>query len=368
MNFRGRISVTFLLLVLSFQLSAKPFRRVLVLAGGSLSTATYTSIAEHMKMYGKKPDAIIATCGSSIASVIYSSFENNREGQLRFLESSTFQNLLLSARVVMTDVFEIKKMIDPVTPKILETMFDQYILEAPTDIRLPEAIDEFPTRGTRLIIGAGRILFQPGRGVPNSKYLFQETYFTDSNTAKYLRGKNSAIAKMYPNSRVMPTIGVKTGVDPMLAARASISDPILINPGIVDGSYYLTGGINLYPIEMAKELADEVYVTYPLKFKQYQSDIVVNSFGYSALDRQKKVSEMTGVHWIDLTGRDESFEPSAFMLFTVKSGVPKNPSTFARKTEGMWNFGWRKAYEAVTQEDPKNPTKHIKKLLKDQKA
>jgi hypothetical protein len=366
MRLRGLIT-TILLFCLVFAAEAKPFRRVLIMAGGGLSLATYSSVIEHLEMYGKKPDVIIATCGSSMSALIASSFKT-RDAHMNFVTSNEFHRLMRTPRVVMKNALEVKNLIAPVKPSLVEDMFENYILEAPQTLSFTGALSRFPTSGTRLIFGAARARHKPGQKIQGSETLFEETYFTDAGTAQYLRGQKSAIARNFPRSRVADYITVKTGVSPAQAARASISDPVLINPGKIGDSYYFTGGMNLYPIELAKSLGDEVWVTYPLKFPQYQSDIAVHSFGFSVLERQEQVSRMSGVRWIDMHGKDDSFNPEPFLLLRIKSGVPGIYSSFKSKIKQQWNFGWRRAYEAVTQYDPRNPTAHISKTFDEQKG
>ncbi|NCN27499.1 hypothetical protein GW915_07980 [bacterium] len=344
---------------------AKPFKRALILAGGGLAPITYASIAKHIEDLGWKPDLIIATCGSSL-SVNALMGHPNRNDLNEFFLSREFHDFMRIPEISLKSAFEVNKLISPVTSELNSTMFEKYILDAPDNVFMKNAPGKFPTQGTRYIIVAGKTLFGPQSNYEAMRVRFRETYFTDSKTAQYLRGRKSAIALQYPNSFIDRNVEVRTDISPMEAARASISDPVLMRPAFIDGDYYITGGINLYPIELAKDLADEVMVTYPLRFPQYMSDIVQETYGYSALDRQAHVSKQN-VNWVDVHGKNNGFNPH-LILFKLVEGVPSNYYLYKRTAKAEWNFGLERAREALNARQSGKQLSNIRKTVDKQNA
>ncbi|MEK6706122.1 MAG: hypothetical protein AABZ06_10060 [Bdellovibrionota bacterium] len=50
------------------------------------------------------------------------------------------------------------------------------------------------------------------------------------------------------------------------AMRVSISDPYLMMPVRLSRDFYIAGTIDLYPLEVAYQLADEIAAVFPSKF------------------------------------------------------------------------------------------------------
>lgn len=353
-------------IILSSSVWAKPFKRALVLAGGGLAPISYASIAKHLEYYGWKPDVIITTCGSSLSSSALMAYPD-REQLYNFFLSKDFHSFMRTPELKLRSAFEIQKFLNPVTEQLNMTMFTDYIMDIPNQVEMRGAKTHFPQSGTRYIMIAGKALFSPGENFEALRYRYKETYFTDSSTAAILRGRRSAVAKQFPKSYIDPYVEVRTDFEPLEAARASISDPLLINPAEFDGEHFLTGGINLYPIELAKDIADEIMVTYPLKFPDYMSEIVEKTYGYSALKRQEWVSQQTGFNWIDVYGKNNGFSPELVFL-KVYEGVPKNFFMYRKIAKMEWEFGQERAAQALNAKANNNRLGNIHKLFPKQKS
>ena len=88
----------------------------------------------------------------------------------------------------------------------------------------------------------------------NGRRLYRELYLTDPEVAAHLQGVRSAIGLRYPGSAVSVETVTRTDFSVGDAALVSIRDPFLFRPVHRDGAYFIGGNVNLYPLELARQL------------------------------------------------------------------------------------------------------------------
>lgn len=261
------------------------------------------------------------------------------------------------------------------------SVFDDTIMSVPLEFpggerfRLP-----FPTGPgkPRIIIVAGELMYCPCCEPKTKEGLryCREAYFTDADTAEHLRGRTSAIAQFFPDGAIQRSTVVKTGYNLEQAARASMSDPYYINLQCLDGRHYVTGAINLHPIELAHALADEVIIPsfYPVVDVLGQSSWGT-FFRFDIRAREVHVNQQPATHWIDFSdfslvcGRfnfDPRMAPNKDCLQNfgavltgrktagvcpvhIEMGVPKDLCEFREKIQQQWSYGYERTREAFRQ-------------------
>lgn len=347
---------------------AKPFQRALVIGGGGITPGLAIGIIAGARSAGYEPDLVITTCGSSLGAALLNSFPSSAEA-LDYAKSPTFHQTL--TRLVQIDsrfAWGLKSKFDGAiaSPNLLPNLFTGNILSVPESIEgiLPK--ENFPSAAgeTKFIILGARAGFGPedtGREI-GRKPLFKEVFFTDAGTAKLLKGRRSTVKKLFPQSLLVSSTETHTGVGMAQAARVSISDPYYINPAAIGADYYFGGAIDLFPIETALDLADEVLVNFPSGlYSDYENLAIQSTFGFRQSDRTKAAAKHKEVKWIDssssnLLGLDPSLSGIIFV-----NNIPGNQAEFAAAVQKQYDFGFARAVEAVKrQQKSKNVRSHLR--------
>lgn len=356
--------------IFTLEATAKPFRKALVIGGGGVTPGVALGMIAGAKAAGYHPDVIITTCGASLGAALYSSFSSTGEA-LKYARSQAFHRKLqelthlnsyfaFGLRKKMKWTFE--------NPNAIPPIFTDTILEIPRDVSgiLPQ--EKFPTakNKSKLIVVAARALFGPDdqKKVSTQKYSFKETYFTDAQTARHLGEQVSAVHELFPFSRVSPL--TETATPPLsVAVRASITDPFYINPVKWDGSYFWGGAINLFPLETAQSLADEVLVNFPVGLYSHYEDLAIYStFGFAQSDRTQSASRKTDVKWMDGSGTASlAMDPTLFG-FLFNEMVPDNYDAYSALIQKQYRFGYQRAVEAVQLQRQRNDVRsHLRNTL-----
>ncbi len=350
-----RSILLFLVLVLAWPLAfadAKPFKRVLVISGGGINPGLALGMIAGVQEMGWRPDLIIATCGAGMGAAIYNS-EPSITKSYEVLTSYDFFRALNQVVIETSNGIEILNKLNKAKDTTrYPDVFDKNLLFAPQEMpRILRKIDFNHEPGTpRLIFLSARALFFPYQvgQLRAPEPLFQQTYFTDPETAKYLKGWNLPPQLSYPYSMLMRETEAISTEDTITAARAGIADPYLLNPSLVNGYYHFTGAVDLFPLDLAEALGDEVVASYPASlFLEYEDVAVKSGFGFKQTTRALQAIQHKGVKWVDISGADDiSFNPSRLVL-VMRSGIPQEHMQFKLGVGKQWSFGRDRAKEAL---------------------
>lgn len=359
MNALFKVILALTLAVGAASAEAKKFKRALVIAGGGISPAVSVGLLKAAEESGWMPDVVITTCGSSMGAAIYNAYLNG-DASLAYAQSPTFYAGLRQVRLNNSNLLDIGRMFDGIQarPDLVPDFFRRYILEVPTPVnmQLPSSRFNTSSRGPRFIMIAAKALFNAvDVGRPRPQKMFTETFFTDPDTAKALKGYPSALADIAGSSVTRETLVIsdKTTDEAM---RASVSDPYLLNPPIVDGSFYFTGAVDLFPAELAQYLADDVLMTYPVSLFDGPMDIAFSSaFGFTQTRRTLQVLNNYGIRWIDMSGIEElkfdprpqflSFNPPS--LLTIVNRIPETLLDFQKGIRAQFDLSRARMHEAL---------------------
>ncbi len=314
----------FLLLTLIFSIAAsaqaafnevrvtKPFKRILILSGGGMKTSTYLGLVSAMIDSGQAPDLIFSSCGPALATAIMQS-HLDRSTWLAAVQSPAYHNLLREVQLNNSSaVGIILRIFNKVETQNIPYIFKKYALNVPTTIDSNSTqlgLDQtFNTETIPVIMMAAELSYGPhdvGRELRDEnglEKLYQEVFFTDYATAMKLGSKLVTPIASMKGSRVFPEIKVITTASLFEASRASVSDPYYMEPMKIDSKYYQTGGVDLYPIEQAQALADEVIVAYAGNYTWIETQAVINTFGYQANERVKNILQQPATRWRKISG------------------------------------------------------------------
>jgi hypothetical protein len=331
---------------------AKPFKRVLVISGGGLNPGVAVGIIAGVKEKGWRPDLIIATCGAGIGSAIYNS-EQSITGSFEVLRSWDMFKAMNQTEIETPNGIEIyNKLKKAKNTSRYPSIFEGNLLHSPEELPRFLKNKDFNQNPSlpKLIIISARALFGPSQvgQIRASEPLFQQVYFTDPNTAALLKGWRLPKKFSYPFSTVKTETLAISSEDAITAARAGIADPYLLNPSRVDGYYHFSGSVDLFPLDLAAALGDEVVATYPASlFLEYEDVAVKSGFGFKQTIRALEAIQHKDVKWIDISGADAvSFNPSRFIML-MRSGVPTDFTQFKLAVARQWSFGRDRANEAI---------------------
>ena len=356
----------------------KPFHRVLVLSGNGLNSALTLGIVQGLENKGWKPDLILATCGSSIPAVALKAKGNLKDAKALLL-GDDFRNLMQSVTVgkSLTPFVALDVYLD--STKAIPHVFQTPILKVPSqwpatarDQDLTKKFDEINNSSPAVALLAGHAYFdkQHSGAIVVGRKLIRESFLTDSRTG-YLISQNihsALVADAFPENYIDNKIEVHTNLRLFQAARASSSDPYLLEPFLDPNSspdrpyYYLTGAVDLFPVDTAKKLGDEVIAVYGTSFNDIEVRANRNMFGYSTQKRLRQMTREKIYGWVDLSDDQNwatkiGFDPKVGLL-SIRSSIPQDKHEFEMRTEAQWQLGVQRGEEALSY--PPGDLSHIR--------
>lgn len=312
-RFALRLSLLLACLAAPLPAQAKPFKRALVLTGGGFKFLYFVGMYDALVDSGQQPDLIIATCGAAVAAALIQG-EPDRDRRLHLLQSPELLQAVRSFRLVRGGVRDLELLIRKVSrydtgwrtrSDVIPDLFSLALYD--TDpVSLPGWERSFTDRlegAPHLLIVGAQLDVDPSQVETsrNGRGLYREVYFTDPEVAVHLQGVRSAIGLRYPGSAVSPETITRTDFSVGDAALVSIRDPFLFRPVHRDGTYFIGGNVNLYPLELARHLADEVTMTFNTAFNGFERLAIRVSLGYDMNQRLREITASPVDRWIDAT-------------------------------------------------------------------
>jgi len=326
------LSLAFTLLAAPMRAQEKPFKRVLVLTGGGFRFIYQFGVYDALLDQGWKPDLVIATCGAGVVAAILHGLPDRNE-RVAFLQSPEMLSAFRSFRLTGGGFRSMERMIRKMShyrtgwetgSDVIPDLF-KLALYDDDPIPLPfwqkSFTDRRPEDPHFLIIGAA-VDFTPADAETSRKgrKVYHEAYLTDPEVAQFLTDFPSPIGQAYPESAVSLDTRVFTDFSIGDAAIISVRDPFLLRPKRHGQQYFTGGNIDLYPLELAKYLGEEVIMTFTGGFDKFESLSINVSLGYDMNERLRSVTSNPVTRWIDATrmgNKDFTMYPE------LKTGFPK---------------------------------------------
>lgn len=361
----------------------KPFGRALVLSGGSLRTAAFLGAIDGCLESGYDPDVVITTCGASLAAAIANA-HGDRTHWLEFLESDEFFKYMQSVKVnpsftspqpLISGLAKMKAdqlyrvFTNRTNAATIPDLFSKYVVDLPVDSGLDSLHRSFRTDGLPVILVAARLEYSPqdvGKVIGDRK-LFTEVYFTDPQTAQHLKGLKSFPARRFPKGYLSEGTDVYSNVPLYDAARASMSEPTLVQQKSIniDGkpTLFSAGSVNGYPIEMALQLAEHVVAGASGPQGEIENIVYDAAFGMPLNERYRIDQNLPADRWIDFTSWD-ALEGAKFgpelnaRELKFEDRFPVSQAEFKKIVREQYNFGKQQALDAFAA--PLKSRKHLK--------
>ena len=338
------------------------YQRALVFSGGGTRFDIYCGMYAAWEDAGMKPGVLVAACGGAIAATIIQSFPTNAERKAYLMSEELYrfirlQKLTEDSRLSRIGLLCLKKMRSKKAAPYMEDVFHTYLVDMPTDLSggLPSLSDGFNPEIPTVIIGS-ELLFTPemaGSARGNRK-LYRKILFTDEHTARHIHPEEIQIeSQNYKESAVDSAIRIKTDMPLPVAMRISVSDMFYVQPVHYRNQYYAGGAIDLMPYELARSLAETIIVERKQVYSPVEEALVRAVLGFSGNARLQETEQMKPDYEIDTADAGSLLKGHYVMKSIhllkgrIQMSLPESPQRFAEDMEYQWQYGYRKATDAI---------------------
>ncbi len=368
------------LLVLSFLFNspvseAKPYKRAVIFSGGGYQFSQFLGVMEALEEAGKKPDLIIASCGGGLAAALVANLPTAKMRR-DFIMSPGFKNMLRSTNATpkinsLTSLISwLMRRKQEGDERLVPSIFEEHLVNVPDVLPMEEFNRSFSSSSLPVVIVGAKVLFSKEkighRFTPKEK-LYREVLFTSPDVARYFKEVVTSQGTWTERSSIESKAEVVTDISLTEAARAAISSPFFFRPAFLNGEYYVGGTVNLYPLELAKSLADEVITSFGDDFSEIAGVPVVKAtYQFNPNERLQNVNDMYADYWIDNSDR-ETFLNKKTGFGLTNSGMkvyfrmPADDVQFDRDVMAHFNYGKSRALEALSQKN-KNAKCHMRTM------
>lgn len=345
----------------------RPYQRCMIMGGGGFRFGIYIGMYAALREAGKAPDVIVASCGGAIAAAIIHHLPEP-QAQRAWLSSRAMYDFwcgLKSTRhaaLLATLARAARRTLSSARAPVIPDLFGDFLFDIPSQLPFPAATG---TPEVDVAIIGGKLLFDASEvGRPRGqRKLFAETVFCGERAAAALRGMDSPLADpRWGEHAVAPELLIDSGVPITEAARISIADMIYFRCRQYRGAEYIGGVLDLFPVEIARQLGSEVVMEFKEAFDQvfsipawrsvlglngnarlryantYLADLRIDSSDISrALARQQLQQKL---HW----SRNR-----------IELAMPPTYDIFIEHARDQWQYGYDRAQEALAHPIGRHP-------------
>jgi predicted acylesterase/phospholipase RssA len=332
----------------------KKYQRCLVMSGGGFRFAYYLGIHAALQRIGKMPDLLLASCGGAIAAAIIHALPDDASRRA-WVESrdmyAFWRDLQPNPKATLANTLSgaARRWLSK-EARIIPDLFDDYLFEIPARLPLPgnTQYDGHPA----VAIIAGELLFDRSEvGQPRgNRKLFAETVMCEQAAATLLNGMQSPMhSDAWGANTIAAPLLTEVNMPIAEAARASICDMFYFRCHSWQGKHYIGGALDLFPIEIAHRLAEQVVME--LK-GPYDSVFAIPAlravFGTDGKRRLNHVLAQSANQWVDTADMERMLNnPSVRKRIAWTSNrvelVP--PATYQAYVDGIdaqWRFGYQR--------------------------
>ena len=338
------------------------FQRCLVMAGGGFRFGYYLGMYRACQLQGKAPDVIVASCGAAIAGALIRHLPGD-EQRLAWISSpqmhAFWRGLQANPDISLWRAIRALagRALFANDARRIPDLFQDYLFDIPPDLPLPPEMS-YPA-APALAIVAGRLLYgQDEVGTfRGGKKLFAETIFTEPRVAGLLAGMPSPIASdAHKNSVVAPQIEFETQIAVADAVRASIADMYYFRCHQIGEDHYSGGVIDLFPIEIARRLAQEVMMERKGWYDRHiELPALRMVLGINGNQRLQHVLQQEADVWIDTADMETALvqhqisKQIQWLRNRIVLRVPERYDDFVAMVRLQWEYGYQRASQALAQ-------------------
>ncbi|MBC3918956.1 patatin-like phospholipase family protein [Undibacterium sp. CY18W] len=341
----------------------KKYKRCMVLAGGGFRFGIYLGMYAAAVEAGRAPDILLASCGGALAASIIAGLPDDaqRKAWLSSKDMYHYWGGLTSsprAGIVRTLAMAAKRGFIRDSATVIPDLFNEYLFEIPPRLPLPEVAAGEQSVATAII--GGKLLFDESEAgqLRGQRKLFAETVFCEPRAASLLAGMPSPLADpRWGEHAISDELLCDVNTPTSLAARISITDMFYFRcHAHTDGNYF-GGVLDLFPIEVARALADEVMMEFKQSFDQAFSIPAWRTvLGLDGNARLRYVNGQPVDVRIDTSDVATVLDKEAvqkkldWLQNRISLQIPKDYATYVAYMDAQWQYGYTRGMEAFTRQ------------------
>lgn len=335
------------------------YQRCLVMSGGGFRFGYYLGIYAAMREQGRTPDLLLASCGAAIAAGIIQHFSDDveRKEWLCSPEMYRFWQGMRSSRQATIGralAGALRRGFSIRYAHQIPDLFNDYMFDIPE--MLPTPTTAPANRETAVAIIAGKLLFsesEVGQRRAGRK-LFAETVFGEHRTAALLQGMRSPVsAEIWGDSAISAELLTDVSMPIEQAARASVSDMIYFRCHTYQDQHYIGGVIDLFPIEIAHQLADQVFMELKGPYdKIFSVPALRTVLGINGNQRLQHVLRQRADLWVDtsdmerILASNQITKKMSWRENRIELVLSESYDAYVKMIEAQWQYGFQRGLSA----------------------
>lgn len=335
------------------------------MAGGGFRFGIYLGMYAAACESGRPPDLLLASCGSAIAASIIASLpdDGQRKSWLNSPEMYHFWGQLKSSSqgsILRTLAQAAKRKFSKKNVATIPDLFHDYLFEVPEKLPSPPNLSSEPQIAVAII--GGKLLFTENEvgQVRGQRKLFAETVFCDQRAASLLDGMTSPLADpRWGEHAISAQLLTDVQTPHTVAARISIADMFYFRCYTHAGENYIGGVLDLFPIELARRLADEVMIEFKQGFDQTFSIPAWRSvLGVDGNARLKYVNGQAVNYRIDTSditfalAKQSAQKKLDWRNNRINLIMPETYEAYVQVMDAQWQYGYERGMEAFQRQQP----------------
>ena len=348
----------------------------MVMAGGGFRFGYYLGMYAAAVDSGNKPDLLLASCGGAIAAAVIQALPDDAQRKAWISSPAMYQFLCglqstPKAAIGRSFVHAVKRRLTAKRAHLIPDLFGDYFFDIPAQLPLPRP-QSAPAVAVAIV--GGKMLFSKDEvGQPRKqRKLFAETVFGDARTAALLAGMSSPLSEpKWGDNAIAPELLTDTSMPIGDAVRISISDMFYFRCHAHQASHYTGGVVDLFPIELAKRLAQRVIMELKAPFSQALAIPAWRTvLGVDGNQRLRHVHGQFADVWIDASDVERVFHKRGMQKQVswtrnrFRLLMPARYETYLAHVEEQWQYGYQRGLEAFAKPEAnhkqhmRNATRH----------
>lgn len=334
------------------------------MAGGGFRFGYYLGIYSAMRQQNKTPDLLLASCGGAIAAGIIQAFPDDAQRKAWICSPTMYQFWLemkssRQASIGRTLIGALMRGLSTKSAHKIPDLFNDYMFEIPAELPVPSiSRPSENNQETEVAIIAGKLMFTENETgqLRGARQLFSEIVFCTPRAAALLAGMQSPMsAEAGGGNAIAPDILTDVNMPMAQAARASVSDMFYFRCHSYQGSHYIGGVIDLFPIEIATQLAGQVIMELKGPYDKLFSIPALRSvLGINGNLRLQHVLQQHADLWFDTSDMEQALlenqivKKIVWQRNRIELRMPVSYEAYVKMIEAQWDYGFQRGLSAFS--------------------
>ena len=334
------------------------FERCMVFAGGGFRFGAYLGMYAAACDAGRKPDILLASCGGAIAAAIIHALPDDQSRKAWLCSPEMYDYCSHAQSTPHAALYRVllraaqRRLSTRLAPNVPD-IFSEYLFEPPSSLLPMPPVVTYIDQPALAIIGAKILFAISDVGIERgARRLFAETIFACERVHGLLAGETAALAKNpWQASAIAPRLSFESIYPLANTVLISTSDVVYFPSVLHLGQRYSGGAIDLFPIEIAKQLAAEIMMEFKAPLDQnFAAPAWRSVYGIDGNARLRQVQQDFGkagaTVWIDTRDirqqlRTEQVQKKLdWRTGRIRLVAAKTYSDFVAQMQAQWRYGY----------------------------